>query len=490
MIVPFGRTYLPYQTEGIAFAARQAACLIADEPGLGKTVQALGVANVTKAARILIICPASLKNNWRIEAERWLVLPLSIGIAAGSRWPEDDVVIVNYDILDRHGPRIRKAEWDLLIVDECQYLKNPETDRTKAVLGRGGIPAKRKVFLSGTPMENRPIELWPLLYSLAPQHWGSYHEFGIRYANGREMVQIHRMNAEDWKVFRSWCAFTGRDAPTAMVTARTWEEFTKACKPHPAGLRLRRSWDYRGASNLAELNARLQRFMIRRKKDDVLKDLPPKRRQVIELSPTGVRYLTHERKAMKEAVLMLQQDNVQASFEQLSKVRHETTLEKLDQCCDFLSVALESSPKIIVFCHHGDVWGALLARLAKHNPVGISGGSSQRDRIAAVEKFQTDPSCRVFVGTIGAAGVGLTLTAASHVVFVELDYVPAKILQAEDRAHRIGQKNSVLVQHLVLEGSLDARMARILVHKMDVIAQVLDVPSIDWAADLGLKVSA
>jgi SWI/SNF-related matrix-associated actin-dependent regulator 1 of chromatin subfamily A len=479
-VTPPGLSLLPYQEEGVAFAARRSACLIGDDMGVGKTVQALCADNVVQASRVLILCPASLKTNWKNEAEKWLVAPLSVGIAEGGRWPDTDVVVMNYDILKRHLPKLRSG-WDLLIVDECQYLKNPEADRTKFAMR---IQASRKLFLSGTPMENRPRELWPILNGIAPQVWPRFHDFGMRYCSGHEEVMILRLNDDDRRLLNAWCIWHNKPAPGRFVSAAMWDSFVKQHPPSRWHTKVKRVWDYDGASNLDELHNRLKNFMIRRKKEDVLKDLPPKRRQVIELSAGKAEVF--ERATYKEAALLLKQGDQKVAFEKMSEARHKTAVDKIPQCVDFLKLALQSSQKIIVFCHHQDVFFELGKQLDEFNPVGIAGETTSEARAAAVEKFQKDPAVRLFIGTIGAAGVGLTLTAAAHVVFVELDWVPARVLQAEDRAHRYGQKNAVLVQHLVAEGSLDARMARVLVQKLDTITAVLDgrPGNIDWAKDL------
>jgi SNF2 family DNA or RNA helicase len=194
---PAGKTYLAYQRAGVAFALKRKNTLIADEPGLGKTIQAIGVVNaVPDVQRILIITPASLKINWWKELAAWLVRSFTIGIANGKKWPATDVVIVNYENVDKHRDKIDATDWDLLVVDEAHVLKSPEAKRTQAVLGyepslskakkllekkdgkvlpaaavrerlgevsRAPIRAKRKIFLTGTPICNRPAELFSLI---------------------------------------------------------------------------------------------------------------------------------------------------------------------------------------------------------------------------------------------------------------------------------------------------------------------------------------
>lgn len=457
---PEGFTYLPFQKAGIAYASGRPATLIGDEMGLGKTIQAIGLINADRSVKnALVICPASLKINWARELEKWLVRSLTVEIANGGKLPETNVVVINYDILTRHNKALREREWDILIVDECHYLKNPKAQRTAQVLGKWhrepekkieAIPAKKKVFLTGTPILNRPIELWPLLSALDKNGLG-----------------------------RSWKYFV-----------------TRYCEGHQNGY----GWDVSGASNLDELQEKLRAtIMVRRLKKDVLTELPAKRRQIIELPANGcIGAIKAETKAWEkqeaklnelrvkvelakasdnpeeyeEAVKKLR-ESARIAFTEISKLRHETALAKVPAVLDHLKDTLEAVDKIVLFAHHKDVIEALRNELGNECVI-LTGDCSQEERQAAVDRFQTDETCKVFIGSIGAAGVGITLTAASMVVFAELDWVPGNITQAEDRCHRIGQTESVLVQHLVLDGSLDAKMAKTLVEKQEVIDAALD----------------
>jgi len=447
--VPEGLGYLPYQRAGVAYALGRPSTLIADEMGLGKTVEAIAVINADSAAQsVLVVCPASLKLNWQRECERWLVRDLAVGVAAKA-YPDDaDVVIINYDLLGKWEKKLRRA-WDVLIVDECHYVKNKEAQRSKRLYA---LEAARKLFLTGTPILNRPAELFPIVSHLAPEVFPKFWDFAQRY-----------------------------------------------CAPIQTNF----GWDVTGASNLVELHEVLRgTIMVRRTKADVLKDLPPKRRQVIEIGSDAVsKLIAAERDAwerhrtrlgeLRASARRVAGDNappdalgdpetraalrrdVAEAFGELSKLRHATALAKVPLVLEHLEAALQESPKIVVFAHHRDV----VERLAEpfgDRAVTLTGGDTAERRQAAVDRFQTDPSCALFIGSITAAGFGLTLTAASHVVFAELDWVPANMTQAEDRTHRIGQKDSVLVQHLVLEDSLDASMVRTLLKKQEVIDAAVD----------------
>ena len=211
--------------------------------------------------------------------------------------------------------------------------------------------------------------------------------------------------------------------------------------------------------------------MVRRLKKDVLTELPPKRRQIVVLPGDGcdesyglpdLSWDTYE-----ETLRALRSRKV--DFEHYATARHEQAVSKIPAAVDFIREALESSDKIVVFAHHKDVLDGLEEGLAGFACVKVCGETLLAHRAQAVERFQNDPNCRVFIGSITAAGVGLTLTASSHVIFVELDHTPGVMSQAEDRCHRIGQCESVLVQHLVRDKSLDAKIARALIAKQAIV---------------------
>ena len=410
--------------------------------GLGKTIQAIGIINATpEIRRVLIICPASLKINWKRELEKWLVRPMMVGIANGT-FPETDIVIINYELLAKHRAAIDAIQWDLASIDEAHYLKNPKALRTRLVLGRWDkdpqkivqpIRARARLFLTGTPLVNKPVELWPLVQATNAAGMGrtGFLNFAKRYCDAKRV----------------------RVSSTKTV------------------------WDFTGSSNLPELQERLRSsVMIRRLKQDVLDDLPAKRRQIMVMpvsDPSLRATLEAEIKAydsLEEAPL----SERTAAFTALSDLRHRTALAKVPLALDYIREVLESVEKLVVWAHHRDVVTALRDALADYGAVSLTGEDSMPDRQAAVDRFQADKSCRVFVGSIQAAGVGLTLTAAQTAVFCELDWVPGNMSQAEDRLHRIGQRGSVLIQHLVLDDSLDARMARIVVEKQAVLDATLD----------------
>lgn len=537
---PNGLNYFPYQKAGIAFMAKLRegveGILLGDEMGLGKTPQFLGLVNLDKSIEnVLVVCPAAVRINWLREARRWLVkdhrswqyhivdedepLPssanfiianyqrISIGFVKcekcegekkkeypcpGCNSTGEDPMRKGVICATCKGKKhvlcetckgkgkvaknnlkivgsIMEREYDLVGFDEAHFIKNPQAARTRAVLGNPGkrVPgiidrAGRKIFITGSPLPNRPIEMWPILSTCAPKEFGNLRQFAKRYCDAHE----------------------------------EWVGKTK------------KVWKADGASNVEELQERMRATcLIRRLKVDVLKDLPPKIRQIVPLIPTekAKRLIAEEleiwdskfgaeRDMIQEAmsVALENQDKAaygqavsrleyiqRVAFMEMARVRHDLAVAKIPSVIEHIeSMFKEGVKKIICFAHHHDVIESMIEHFGD-SAVALYGGTksaggANSERQQAVDRFQGDPKIKLFIGGIMAAGTGLTLTAASHVVFAELDWTPANVTQAEDRAHRIGQVNSVLIQHLVIDGSLDARMVQILFEKQSIADRALD----------------
>lgn len=468
--------YLPYQKGGIAYALQRLqpsspvkGVLIGDEMGLGKTIQAIGISNAVPEIRsVLIVCPATPRLNWHREWKKWCVKGLRVEIALGKIFPKSDVVIVGYDGLKKFQAQIRSRQWDLLIADEVHRAKNKKAQRSKYLWGYvpsarmahkedpiPPIPTARFVVMSGTPLVNRPIELWPIIEHLDPNGLGkNFFRFAQRF-----------------------------------------------CAAYNNGY----GWDFKGASNLGELQDILRgSIMVRRLKSEVLKELPPKRRQVVpveidaddsEASAAVVAETAAWERAEKNletarvemelakaaedqneyaAAVRKLKDAQKIAFNEMSAARKRTAIAKIPYLIEHLEEAVENSGKVVAFVHHHEVMDAIMAHFGPV-AVKIDGRVTKpEDRQAAVDRFQTDPTCTLFSGGITAAGEAITLTAASHVVAGELDWRPGIMSQCEDRCHRYGQRDSVFIQHLVLDGSIDARMAKVIVDKQDVIDRALD----------------
>ena len=496
IIIPAPKGLKPfnYQKAGIAWALERKGSLIGDEMGLGKTVQSLGVVNLDESIKdVIIFCPVSLKINWKKEAERWLVHKHKIAIVSdvGDVLMRDSrsdpntvhIMIIGFQSIVGSGKRAKTLReylfhipsYDLIIVDEAHRLKNPESQTSQYIAGyqeydktkkenieHKGISsaAKRKIYLTGTPIKNRPIEIFQLVHSLDPDNYPSWLHFAERYAAAcLETIYVPG----------------GRGATKQVLNVK-------------------------GASHVEELNNKLRStVMIARFKEDVLTELPPKTRQLIELEPDDeVKELIRQEKAAggiaKKIDDIINQakadgsdkayasaadklEQFKAKFEELSKIRASLGQLKIpyvvEHVKDLIDSMTEGQEKIIIFAHHRNVVEKLEEELKEFNPVKLYGGMSDDVKNYAVEKFQNDPNTKVFIGSIAAAGVGLTLHAANVVVFAELDWSPSEILQAEDRAHRIGQKRNVLIQHLVFDDSLDAKIVKAFLDKLEVINAIL-----------------
>jgi SWI/SNF-related matrix-associated actin-dependent regulator 1 of chromatin subfamily A len=430
------------------------------------TVQAVGVINASpEVLTVCVVCPASLKINWRRECQAWLTRPATIltyGEPRGEThcdWnslganAKDSIKIhiINYDILSKLP---KTAAFDLLVLDEAHYVKNPKAARSKAV--QALAKRCRKVLaLTGTPIPNRPLELWSILQLVAPKIWDP---------PGRVKVKTK----DDPKgTYKKVGAGEG---------AGFWAYAKRYCDAHEERVSdSKKVWVFTGHSNLPELQEKLRTTcMVRRLKEDVLKELPPKRRQVIEL-PTDKRW-------SEDRVLDAEHadyDDVRATlgetaFTEFSATRHEQALAKVPGAVDHIRSVLEQVDKVVVFAHHQDVIAKLSEELFDETPMVLTGGMAPHERQRSVDLFQTEPMAKLFIGSLKAAGVGLNLTAASTVIFVEGDWSPDTLSQAEDRVHRIGQKESVLVQHLVLAGTLDADMMRMVTKKQAIADAALD----------------
>jgi SWI/SNF-related matrix-associated actin-dependent regulator 1 of chromatin subfamily A len=429
VIEGLGGELMPFQKAGVEYAINAKRLFIADEMGLGKTVQALATIHKMKAYPAVIVCPASLKINWQRETRKWLP-NTSVQVLRGRKGnvPNADVVIVNYDILDYWSPLL--LGFKSAVFDESHYCKNPKAKRTKAAIALADRIQEPILCLTGTPVLNNPTELTAQLRIL-----GRLKEFGG--------------------------ASKFRDA-------------------------------YSGTRHLPELNRRLRQSMyVRRRKIDVLTELPPKRWSDVIVEPAFeqmkkyreaesdlISYLarrahesaeksgasTHEaREAALVATMKAQAAEQLVAVNTLKRLASEA---KYSSAVEWIDNFLTSESKLIVFTWHKE----LANRIAEHyGAVKLTGDSTIEERARSVDTFQTDPKCKVFVSTLKAGGVGITLTASSDVLFLEQGWTPADMDQAADRAHRIGQQDSVTAWTLIAEGTIDEDIKELIAYKRELV---------------------
>lgn len=429
----------PYQKVGISFLNKVAGVgILGDQMGLGKSLQAIGYFSLNKLHTV-IICPASLKYNWKKEIERFsnlsaVVLTEYVAADLDPKNKLADCIILNYEQLEKYDKYLSKHKFDCVVLDESQYIMNLQAKRTKSVF-KYFKKCKHRLCVSGTPIKNRPIEFYAQLKFLRPDQFSNKMKFALRYCDAKET---------------------------------------------PFG------WDLRGSSNLDELNRKIAPFYIRRLKQDVLKELPPKTITVLDLE-MGVTEKAEYVKIQREFDRLMNEGISQHGNgyeERRIDGAHLAKLMELKQFCSRIKVAkvvefvkefVESSEnrKIIVFSQFIATQKALKEAF-KGNSVSLLGEDSAEERNAAVEKFQTDPNIRIFVGSTIAAGVGLTLTAADTVVFADLMWSPADHEQAADRVHRISQENPVFIYYMIFKDSIESMIWGVVGNKLSILTQTLD----------------
>ncbi|NXF81769.1 ZRAB3 endonuclease, partial [Sclerurus mexicanus] len=438
---------LPFQEKGIMFALqRSGRCMIADEMGLGKTIQAIAISYYYKNEwPLLIVVPSSLRYPWVDEMEKWIpeLSPDDISIIQNKTdiggISTSKVTILGYGLLTSDAQTLidtlYRQNFKVVVIDESHYMKSRNATRSKILLPIVQ-KALRAVLLTGTPALGRPEELFMQIEALFPGRFGTWTEYAKKYCNAR-------------------VRFFGKRA----------------------------RWDCRGASNLEELHQLLSEIMIRRLKNDVLTQLPPKVRQRIpfDLPQAAAKNLSATFAEWEKLIRSLNSDAPESHFSQvmslITRMYKETAIAKAGAVKDYIKMMLENDKlKFLVFAHHLSMLQACTeaAIESKVRYIRIDGSVPSAERIHLVHQFQKDPETRVAVLSIQAAGQGLTFTAATHVVFAELYWDPGHIQQAEDRAHRIGQGSSVNIHFLTARGTMDTLLWAMLNRKAKVTGSTLN----------------
>jgi SWI/SNF-related matrix-associated actin-dependent regulator 1 of chromatin subfamily A len=415
----------PFQRAGVAYALEARRLFLADEQGLGKTVQALAALEEDDAFPAVVITPASLKLNWQREAEHWLPhRSLHVVMGGGKPIPKADITILNYEIVHAHRERLAVSRPKALILDESHYVKNPAAKRTRAVrrLAESLPEGAFKLALTGTPVMNHPDELIAQLRIL-----GRLEEFG-------------------------------------------------------SGARFKRRFQGAGAEERIHWHLRRTCF-VRRLKKDVLPQLPEKRQVVV---PVALDNTSEYRLAEKDVVAWLQEQPLDLAeleskkaavlraerLAQLNILRRVAARGKLGAALAWIDDFLESEEPLVVFAGHREIQEALVQRFPE--AVHVVGADSVTARDQAVETFQQPDGPLLMICSTRVGGQGLTLTRASNVAFLDLEWSPAMHDQAEDRTHRIGQRDAVTAWYLLAAETIDEDMATVLARKRGIVGAVTD----------------
>jgi len=410
----------PFQETGAQFLKSHYHALLADEPGLGKTLQAIAAAEMLGLKRILVVCPASVRLNWYQEIRECL------GSIKGWR-----VVSYNEMVLRRVS---ELSTFHALILDESHFLKNIDSKRTQAIFkNKIGVArhCQYKWALTGTPILNRPVELYPLLKTLNPVFKNmSFSKYGQRYCGSY---------------------FDGR------------------------------AMNMRGASNLGELAGMLKGFMLRRTKLEVMPELPKRiiSRVPLELKPSDLKLIEDAEREIGDRETYI--SSIRENYSQLGDLSHLLRLTgnaKIHTVVSYIKDLLETVKKVVMFAKHRDVIMQIGAQLNRHDiaVVYYRGGMSDSEKQDAVNLFRENPFYKVFIGNIQAAGIGINgLQDKCHeVVFAELSWVPGEMSQAIDRVHRIGQQaESVNVHVLHAPGTLESAVLAVNDGKTRVIDKLM-----------------
>ena len=439
----FRGNLLDFQREGLDFLLKSYGnALLADEMGLGKTVQTLAyLATEKQTFPVLIVAPLVTLNNWQRETQKFLKKRSRNGKISENEYPSSilirtgkaqelgkyDVYIINYDLLHKRMDDIAKLNIKTLVCDEVQHLRSKTTKKYTAVKKLAELDSvKYRVGLSGTPIYNRGSEIWPIVDILRPGLLGTFEEFCEYFCYVNEK---------------------GKAIVLENKRASLGEELRK-------------------------------HVMLRRKKSDVLKELKDKVRYK-ELIDSDINYYQTELGKIWER-LEEEQKSATSAFDKFSSYkraiqseRQAAGIAKVPHVIEFVKNIMEIEESVVVFCHHKAIHELLHRSLSEYSPASIIGGQSDKERQEGIDRFQNGETKLIIAG-LRAGNVGINLSNARYVIFAELDWSPAIHRQAEDRLHRIGQKNTVFAYYLMGNGTLDDHVANVLVDKSYEIDAIMD----------------
>ena len=443
-----GRTPYQHQKDGIKFLLGRDGCILADDMGLGKTYQAIIAALEKGAERILIVCPSSVKINWEREIQYFQCFETSI--INGKKWEPAKFTIINYDILKNFheipdkkikaedicwdNQHLVQGNFDLCIIDEAHYLKDHTSMRgsiMKDLCVKHNIPIVW--LLTGTPVANRPKDFYNLL------------------------ALIKAPIAKDWMFYvKRYCE------------ARTFNKKLKNGKN-------KQIWLTNGASNLEELATKTRNLLLRRMKTEI-DDMPDKIVTPIHHEMTKEQWKGYdglwdeylvERKKKRKSV-----NNLDRELTELILLRQYIAKITIPKTIEMVENALEQDQKVIIFTNFTEELLTLQEHFGNQSVIHYGEMSDAKKQIS-VDLFQSNPNKRVFIGNIRSAGVGITLTEGTIVIFNSFDWVPGNNEQAEDRSYRIGQMNHVNVYYQLFNDTIATRMWELLAYKKEIIDKII-----------------
>jgi SWI/SNF-related matrix-associated actin-dependent regulator 1 of chromatin subfamily A len=404
----------PHQQEAKLFLLSRRRAILADQPRVGKTLPTAAAALENLPA--LIVCPAIAKTVWEAAFAR-LAPNVSIHVVNGKREASEvnsaDITIINYDVLQYGVTHVDR--YNTLVLDECHRIKNPKAQRTKAAM-----LAMKKVdhvyALSGTPIPNRPIELWPILHGLGIYR-GGWFDFAARYA-------------------KMW------NAPWGLDTS--------------------------GASNLPELKELMRPHVLRRKKENIFKDYKDPQVSLITFDLAN-----DKREQAFDADALMANPNALLAFEGLAEIMREAGMRKVKAASEFIDDLLQANEPVVVFAHHKDVVAELEKFLMVHKPVIVVGDTTRAKRDKAIADFQAGKTLCI-IGNIAAMSEGVDLSAADTIVFVECTWSTSALEQASSRVENINKSGiPPVIYILTIKASLDHNVLAKVLKKLNVVNQII-----------------
>lgn len=402
--------------------------MLCDPPGAGKTPQAIGLYDALGCKTALIICPASLRENWKREFQRWSKGSVKAQVLTSSSDqidPEANVLVTSFSLACRTHEKLSERSYDVMIVDESHYLKNASSQAARVVLVLLWSKCHFRLLMTGTPLPNgRAVEAYTSFSRCSQQHFGS------------------------WDAFKK----------TYCIEERTRWGVT-----------------YPGSKNLSQLKELSKAFMVRRSKEQVLGELPGLVRQNVPIRLPEMDVLNAEDGIDVDAIMHAVENDLPLEGDHITTVRRKLAMLKAPHILQAIEEILEEVEAVVVFLHHRDLMTHLTTGLSEKNIsyVAVSGLTLPEDRVKSVDIFQKGDA-RVFLASLKAANTGLTLTRASTLIMAEYDWVPSTNEQAEGRIYRVSQNEICRVRYLVASDSLDEKILKVVQRKQRQIEKAVE----------------
>ena len=425
---PLRAQMYPYQASGVERIHQLSGrVLLAMDAGTGKTLTALGyLIEAPAIEKVLVIAPANATYKWQDEAKRWIGWDSQV-IRTGKEEidPHARMVIMSYAML-RNRRDMKDRYWSVVIIDEAHRISNGKSLQSKAVRN---LQAAGTLLLTGTPVMNRPIEMWHLLHVLNPAEWDNWWTFARRYA----------------------------DAHDEMIHTRQG---------------MRKVFKVDGASNLDELSRKLQRYMYRVTKADAMPWLPKLRRVLYPIAPESLAKFEREYRDLRN------RRNTMPAIQFMSKLRQMTATHKIDEAVELAEDLIKQGQKVVVYAYHQEIVALLQDKLKSHGLIRITGAEDQPTKFANNRQFQDNPN--IMVALVSDAGSeAIDLYASSNLIMMERAWNPGKEEQIEARLHRSGQQSSVIVHYLIIKGTVDEYMHHLVESKRDVLSKMYKQNEVD-----------